>query len=42
MREAKAALILAKMSSSRAKIVTSELAVRNILPDVAATANAVN
>lgn len=42
MREAKAALILAKMSSSRAKIVTSELAVRNILPDVAAAANAVN
>ena len=42
MREAKAALILAKMSSSRAKIVTSELAVRNILPDVSAAANAVN
>ena len=42
MREANAALILAKMNSSRAKIVTSELAVRNILPDVAAAANAVN
>lgn len=43
MREAKAALIIAKMNSAKAKIVTSELAVRRNLPDVAtATANAVN
>ena len=42
MRESKAALIIAKMSSSKAKIVTSELAVRNILPNVAAAANVVN
>ena len=36
MREAKAALIIAKMNSEQAKIVTMELAVRNSLPDVAA------
>lgn len=36
MREAKAALIIAKMNSEQAKIVTMELAVRNSLSDVAA------
>lgn len=43
MREAKAAFIIAKMNSAKAKIVTSELAVRRSLPDVAqAAANAVD
>lgn len=43
MKEAKAALIIAKMSSAKAKIVTSELAGRNNLPDAAAAAaNALN
>ena len=36
MREAKAALVIAKMNSARAKEITMELAVRNSLPDVAA------
>ena len=38
MKESKAALIIAKMTSNRAKIVTSELAVRNSLPVAAAAA----
>lgn len=38
MREAKAAAIIAKMNSTKAKIITSELAVRRSLPDVAVTA----
>lgn len=43
MREAKAALIIAKMDSSKAKIVTSELAARRSLPDTAGqAAKAVN
>ncbi len=36
MREAKAALVIAKMNAAKAKIVTMELAVLNSLPDVAA------
>lgn len=43
MREAKAALIIAKMNSAKAKTVTSELAVRRSLPDTAtAVSNAIN
>ena len=43
MREAKAAAIIAKMNSTKAKILTSELAVRRSLPEVAAAAaNATN
>lgn len=43
MREAKAALIIAKMDSAKAKTVTSELAMRRSLPDVAvATTNVAN
>ncbi len=38
MRESKAASIIAKMNSTKAKILTSELAVRRSLPDVAAAA----
>ncbi len=36
MREAKAALVIAKMNSAKAKVITMELAVRNSLPDFAA------
>lgn len=42
MREAKAALIIAKMNSAKAKTVTSELAIRRSLPEIAAAANDVN
>lgn len=42
MREAKAALIIAKMDSAKAKTVTSELAIRRSLPEIAAAANDVN
>lgn len=42
MREAKAALIIAKMNSATAKTVTSELAIRRSLPEIAAAANDVN
>ena len=38
MREAKAALIIAKMNPAKAMIVTSKLAMRNSLPDAAAAA----
>ena len=36
MREAKAAMIIAKMNPAKAMIVTSQLAMRNSLPDAAA------
>ena len=36
MREAKAAAIIAKMISGKAKVVTSELAIRRELPDITA------
>ena len=42
MREAKAAPIIAKMDSAKAKTVTSELAIRRSLPEIAAAANDVN
>ena len=38
MREAKAALIIAKMNPAKAMIVTNQLAMRNSLPDAAAAA----
>ena len=38
MREAKAAMIIAKMNPAKAMIVTSQLAMRNSLPDAAAAA----
>ena len=42
MREAKAALIIAKMDSAKAKIITIKLAVRNSLPEAAETAKNAN
>lgn len=38
MREAKAAAVIAKMNANKARIVTTELAVRNSLPEIAAAA----